>query len=335
MSLIDYALSGNISRFSKDLDKVKEETGKNKISLFFNFLNCFIKTGGGYSDYLNYKFYTKTNKELKEYATIKHQDKFYEIVSPSAYKTFFTIKYNFLNNFKEYIGRDYFYNGSKEELKEFLDKHHTFMYKPIDGLGGHGVKKMSVSEIKDFDEFYNDLINNGNQVEEFIVQHSEVSKFSSKSVNTIRIMTFNYGDHSEILEAMMRVGDGEHDVDNFHQNGMGILVNKDTGKLIGNAINKNNEEYEYHPKSGIKFDGFQIPNWDIVKKTVLEASKVNKHIHVVGWDVAITQEGCVFVEGNRRPGFDLPQVLYKRGRKDIMTHCLDIINKKEHTNYKV
>ena len=335
MSLTQYALSGNISRFLKDLDKVKEETGKNKATLFFNFINCFLKTGGGYSDYLNYKFYNKTSKELKEYATIKHQDTFYELVSPSEYKTAFTIKYNFLNNFKKYINRDFFYQGTKEELKEFLNKHPQFMYKPVDGLGGHGVRKMSIEDIKDFDEFYNGIVSNGNLVEELIIQHEDISKFASKSVNTLRIMTFNYKDHSEILEVMMRIGDGDHDVDNFHQNGMGVLVDKETGKLIGKAINKNNEEYEYHPKSNIKFDGFQIPNWEIIKNTVLEASKVNEHIHVVGWDVAVTKDGCTLVEGNRRPGFDLPQVLYKRGRKDMMQHCLDIINKYENTNYKI
>ena len=335
MSLINYALNGNLSKFIKDLDQVKKETGKNKATLFINFLVCFVKTGGGYADYLNYKFYSKTNKELKEYVTIKHQDIFYEIVSPSAYKTAFTIKYNFLNNFKDYIHRDFFYQGTKEELKAFLDKHNEFMYKPINGLGGHGVRKMSINDIDNFDDFYNDIVVNGNQIEELIIQHEEISKFASKSVNTIRIMTFNYGDHSEILEAMMRIGDGDHDVDNFHQNGMGVLVNKETGKLTGKAINKNNEEYDYHPKSNIKFDGFQIPNWDIITKTVLDASKVNQHIHVVGWDVAVTKEGCTLVEGNRRPGFDLPQVLYKHGRKDMMQHCLDIINEKEHTNYKI
>ena len=70
MSLINYALNGNIRKFFNDLDKVKEETGKNKISLFINFISCFIKTGGGYADYLNYKFYNKTDSELKEYVTI-------------------------------------------------------------------------------------------------------------------------------------------------------------------------------------------------------------------------------------------------------------------------
>ena len=98
---------------------------------------------------------------------------------------------------------------------------------------------------------------------------------------------------------------------------------------------KDNNEYECHPLTGYRFDGFQIPNFEIVKKTVLEAALVNPNIHVVGWDVAVTEDGCTFIEGNRRPGFDLVQVLYNKGKKDIMRYCLNIINEKEITNYKV
>ena len=56
---------------------------------------------------------------------------------------------------------------------------------------------------------------------------------------------------------------------------------------------------------------------------------------MVGWDVAITEKGTTLIEGNRRPGFDLIQVLSKKGRKDIMRYCLNIINKNEGTNYKI
>ena len=106
-------------------------------------------------------------------------------------------------------------------------------------------------------------------------------------------------------------------------------------KLFRTTYIKNLDYFAAHPKSHIKFDGFQIPNWEKIKKLVLEASLVNKNIHVVGWDVAVTKEGATFIEGNRRPGFDLVQVLSKKGRKDIMRHCLNIINEEEHTNYKI
>ena len=36
----------------------------------------------------------------------------------------------------------------------------------------------------------------------------------------------------------------------------------------------------------------------------------------------MTSDGPVIIEANRRPGFDGVQVASKRGRKDLMRHCL-------------
>jgi hypothetical protein len=44
--------------------------------------------------------------------------------------------------------------------------------------------------------------------------------------------------------------------------------------------------------------------------------------------VAITPEGPVLIEGNRRPGFGLSQVLDDRGRMDIIDDVLTDLGKK-------
>lgn len=335
MGLIEYARAGNLKRFKNNLKEISKKEKKSEFFLFNHFLLTFLKTGCGYSDYLNYELYNKTFKEIDEYVTIKHQDKFYEIVSPAKYKTFFTIKPNFLNNFKDYINRSFFAGGTIEELKAFLDKNEEFMVKPYDGLGGKGVYKEYRKNIKNVNDFYNYLNENHLFIEEYVKQNKEVNRLCKESVNTIRIMTFSYNGKSEIVYAAMRIGNGINNVDNFHQGGMGCKIDLEKGILIGDAIDKDLNHYEVHPKSKVKFDGFVLPNWEKAKKLVLEASLVNNNIHMVGWDVALTDEGATLIEGNRRPGFDLIQVLSKRGRKDIMRHCLDIINKEEGTNYKI
>lgn len=335
MGLIEYARAGNLKRFKNNLKEISKKGKKSEFFLFNHFLLTFLKTGCGYSDYLNYELYNKTFKEIDEYVTIKHQDKFYEIVSPAKYKTFFTIKPNFLNNFKDYINRSFFAGGTIEELKAFLDKNEEFMVKPYDGLGGKGVYKEYRKNIKNVNDFYNYLNENHLFIEEYVKQNKEVNRLCKESVNTIRIMTFSYNGKSEIVYAAMRIGNGINNVDNFHQGGMGCKIDLEKGILIGDAIDKDLNHYEVHPKSKVKFDGFVLPNWEKAKKLVLDASLVNNNIHMVGWDVALTDEGATLIEGNRRPGFDLIQVLSKRGRKDIMRHCLDIINKEEGTNYKI
>ena len=335
MSLIEYAKAGNLKRFRDNLKEISKKENKSTFYLFNHFLLTFLKSGCGYSDYLNYQLYNKTFKEISEYVTIKHQDKFYEIVSPAKYKTFFTIKPNFLNNFKDFINRDFFENGTVDDLKKFLSNNEEFMVKPRDGLGGKGVYKEYRKNIKDVNEFYDYLKNNNLFIEEYVKQNKEINRLCKESVNTIRIMTFAYNGKSEIVYAAMRIGNGVNNVDNFHQGGMGCKIDLDKGILIGDAYDKDLNHFKVHPKSKVKFDGFKIPYWEEAKKLVLDASKVNNNIHMVGWDVEITDDGPTLIEGNRRPGFDLIQVLSKRGRKDIMRHCLDIVNKEEGTNYKI
>lgn len=335
MSLIEYAKAGNLKKFRNNLKEISKKENKSTFYLFNHFLITFLKSGCGYSDYLNYQLYNKTFKEISEYVTIKHQDKFYEIVSPAKYKTFFTIKPNFLKNFKNFINRDFFEDGSIEDLEKFLSNNEEFMVKPKDGLGGMGVYKEYKKNIKDINEFYNYLKNNNLFIEEYVKQNKDINKLCKESVNTIRIMTFSYNGKSEIVYAAMRIGNGVNNVDNFHQGGMGCKIDLEKGILIGDAIDKDLNHFVVHPKSKVKFDGFKIPYWEEAKKLVLDASKVNNNIHLVGWDVAITDDGPTLIEGNRRPGFDLIQVLSKRGRKDIMRHCLDIINQEEGTNYKI
>lgn len=335
MSLISYALKGNGKRFNENLKKVSKETGMSTFKLKRKFFSAFLTLGCGYSDFLNYELYRRTKKEIKEYVSIKDTDTFYEIASPSKYKSDFSFKPNFFKKFKKYLGRDIFVDEGIEELKKFLKKHAEFMIKPYDGLGGHKVDKLYSKNIKNVEEFYEKLKKERLFLEEYVVQHSKINEICSNSVNTLRIMTFGYNGKSEILFAAMRFGNGEASVDNFHQGGMSCLIDIETGKLVGQAFNKELEYFDVHPKSGVKFDGFQIPNWKFIKNMCLEAALVSEHIHSVGWDVAVLEDGATFIEGNRRAGYDLVQILSKRGRKDIMRHCLNIINENEGTNYKL
>ncbi len=335
MSIIRYALVGNLKRFLTNIKDVAKEENKSSFSIFCNFLSCFAKTGCGYSDYLNYRLYRRSAKELSEYVTIKDQDKFYETVSPSQYKKFFTIKPDFLKNFAKYIDRDFFVDGSADELRKFLENNPEFMLKPYDGSGGHGVEKMKSADVTNVEEFCENMKNNRLFVEGYVRQHSEMNRLCPASVNTVRVMTFAAKGKSRIFYAALRIGNGIASVDNFHAGGMGCSIDFESGKLYGNAVDKDLNVFENHPTTGVQFDGFRIPNWDYVKNMVLEAALVNQNIHVVGWDVAVTENGATFIEGNRRPGFDLVQVLSERGRKDLMRDCLDELNAAEGTNYTI
>lgn len=313
-----------IKGYIKRIDDVAYKNNKSTLLMIIDVIIWYIFYGATLTDYLNYEFYKRSIKERRRYAVVRTQNKFYEKVSPSKYKEFFTIKPNFLNNFKKYIGRSSFVpSDGIDSLKEFLKKNKEFIIKPIDGLGGHDVKKMKKSDVKNVKEFLTYLEDNRMFLEEVIIQHKKMNMLNPSSVNTLRIMTFANNGKSEILYAALRVGNGTCEVDNFHKGGMGVSIDTKAGKLKGNAIDKDLNEYKKHPVTRVYFNKFELPFWKETKKLVLEAALINQNIKVVGWDVAITKNGPILVEGNRRPGFDLVQVLSKKGRKDIMYHVIN------------
>lgn len=324
MAFYRYIFTANYKRFRTSLKNVSRKYHKNYCGLVIDTLYSINKYGIGLTDYLNYQFYLKDKNERKEYAGIKIQNTFYEKVSPSAYKERYTIKPNFLKEFIEYTKRDCFVpdGNNLKELKIYLKNKEYVMSKPYDGLGGADVSKVKVSDIKNIKEYYSYLNEKHLFLEDLVIQHPDLNKLCSTSVNTIRIMTFNDHGTPHILWAGLRIGNGVNSVDNFHAGGMCSCIDLKTGKLINSAVDKDLNEYDHHPKTKTKIVGFQIPYFNEVKEMVLKASLESDKILVVGWDVAVTPDGPVIIEGNRRPGFDVVQVASRRGRMDIIRDVL-------------
>lgn len=320
--------NANYKRFLEKLKLVAKKEKKIYLFLIIDYIFLLIFRGFAFNDYLNYELYNKTIKERKEYVSVKDQDKFYELVSPPLYKESFSIKSKFMKLFKDYVKRDFIdKSNSINDLVKFLNSNEEIIVKPIDGLGGANVTKIRSKNIKNIDIFYNEMVKNNYLVEEVVKQHKSLAEFSKASVNTIRIMTSNIESNPKVLFATLRVGNGTSTVDNFHQGGMASLVNTETGILTTDAVDKDLNRYKYHPLSKKAFKGFKIPYFEEAKELVLNASKVVPEIKVVGWDVAITPDGPVIIEGNRRAGFDIIQVVSHIGRKDIIRDILKELNK--------
>lgn len=316
MGLLKFALRGNYKRYYKDLKELSKKNGKSANLMFIDTaISCLI-CKSGLQDYINYKFYNKNFKERKEYATIGYQHEFYKLAASVEYAPFFSNKANFHKNFKDYVKRKHVSpDNTKEEILEFINSHDAIVKKPISGLGGQDVTKIDTKDITDLDEFYNKMIEDNCLLEELIIQNKEWSKLNPKSINTIRVVTKCIKGKSDIVFAVARIGSGQSIVDNFHQGGVGVKVNIEKGILEGDAIDKKNNETEYIPSTKVVVDGFKIPYWEEIKKMTCEAAKINDKVNIVGWDVAITDNGPLLIEGNRGPGMDLIQVLYNRGVK--------------------
>ena len=140
------------------------------------------------------------------------------------------------------------------------------------------------------------------------VWHPELDALNPYAINTLRIVTIRNDAGGHILYAYLRIGNGGRPVDNLHSGGMFAPIDLETGRIQYPAYDKERRTYEKHPMTGVEIPGLQIPLWEQAKELCLKASEVVPRMRYVGWDVAITPERPVLVEGNNLPGYDILQM---------------------------
>ena len=76
------------------------------------------------------------------------------------------------------------------------------------------------------------------------------------------------------------------------------------------------ERYDKHPDTDFDFSHLQIPNWEVVKQQILISAQKLTQLNLVGWDIAVTNQGVTVIEANTLFSIDLPQAGFK-GIKDL------------------
>ncbi len=332
MGIISFALQGNYKRYYGDLKELSKEIGKPAWFMFLDTAFCVLRYGSGLQDYLNFRFYEKKHAQRKEYVTVGYLDKAITRLSNIKWSPFISNKLNFHRNYGKYTHREFFDpDGGYEAFTAFLDRHQEFIYKPQIGLGGKNVEKYVTADITDRKAFFDKVMEDKACIEEVVIQHPAWAALCPTSVNTMRIITGAAKGRSWLVYGATRIGSGKSVADNFHMGGSAVLIDMETGKLTGNAFDKKLNEHEYSA-AGVRFDGYEVPFFEEIKKMCLEAALVNDEIHFVGWDVAVTPDGPLLIEGNRGSGFDLPQVLAKRGLRDMLDDLIAKVDKLEKEN---
>ena len=145
-------------------------------------------------------------------------------------------------------------------------------------------------------------------IEDVLQQHEVLNQLNPSSINTLRVVTILNESGPHIVYAHIRIGNSDRPVDNLHSGGMFAPIDLDKGVIQYPAYDKARHTYTEHPRTHTTIQGFAIPYWEEAKAMCLEASQIVPQMRYVGWDVAITPNGPVFVEGNNLPGYDILQM---------------------------
>ena len=288
---------------------VAKRSHRSKLFIFFDIIRCSIKYGSGYVDYKLFYFENVKDELKKTYVTRTVNNEYFKLFNKPEFYKYFNEKDIFLEKFFKFVNRD-FINIAKHDYAsylEFVKKHSVFMAKPIDQSGGHDVEKIEIDKNTDLDDLYNRLIKNKQYLlEELVEQIDYMSKLYPCSVNTIRLVTVRYKEKTHIVCSVIRIGNNGHSVDNFHSEGMFSTISEN-GIINKPAIDRNTNEYVVHPYTNTPIVGFKIKDYDKLVNLVKKASEVVPEVGYVGWDVAISKNGPVLIEGNHLPGYDVYQ----------------------------
>ncbi|MCA9407573.1 MAG: hypothetical protein KC733_02700, partial [Candidatus Omnitrophica bacterium] len=140
-------------------------------------------------------------------------------------------------------------------------------------------------------------------IERQLKQHPQMAVIYSHAVNTIRIDTLRCLDGNIInLNAYIRLGRGDRKVDNITAaegvGGISVPIDHISGRLKGIGKDRYLNEFIQHPDTGVAFEGIEIPFWNELKELVCQAHRVFPKVNSIGWDVGITPQGPVLIEGN-------------------------------------
>lgn len=157
-------------------------------------------------------------------------------------------------------------------------------------------------------------------IQEKIANHSILRNIYPNALNTIRINTFMHSDGEvEYYGAQLRFGTGGNHVDNAGQGGFFVGVKEDGTLMDTGYFDPGKRKvvviHDTHPDTGAKFAGIQIPYWDKIVATAIEAHKFFYGLPSLGWDVAVTEEGFVFTEAGEDWEIQLDQCVYG-GRRE-------------------
>lgn len=138
-------------------------------------------------------------------------------------------------------------------------------------------------------------------VTEFVEMHPMLKKINPYSVNTIRATVINRnGNDGSFPFAFFRIGTKQSGiVDNVSRGGMVCKIDVETGRFYdGQTLHDHVYEHvERHPDTNEPLEGI-LPNWELVKNTLLEITQYCPQLKWMGFDIAITEDGFKIIEIN-------------------------------------
>ncbi|MDT3343844.1 sugar-transfer associated ATP-grasp domain-containing protein [Microbacterium aquilitoris] len=297
---------GNLVDFARTVQQVSKAPLPVIIA---DMLWCSVRYDMAFRDYAVWDIRLLNARERKTWMTHPKSFRITKMYNTPEGRSKLEDKRRFAREYADLLGRETIDLRDVDDaaLTAFLARHPRVLAKPNEGHGGGGIDLHEVGPDVDVAAFRAEVTTKGQTVlDEFIVQHPEMSALYPDAVNTVRLITFLDGEgRVHLLAAVLRIGNGDV-IDNFASGGMFTMLD-DEGVALYPGVDKNSNVYREHPATGTPIVGFQVPQYDRVLDLVASLARRTPEAPYVGWDIAITANGPVVIEGNHNSSVFQPK----------------------------
>ncbi|MBR3437258.1 MAG: hypothetical protein IKG97_05845 [Lachnospiraceae bacterium] len=304
------------------------KTGAEKESLETDMLFWHYAFGFTFCEYLGYHFSEIEIPERHGFLSEKDGIQIGYDVNDLREMHVLSDKSETYQSFRRYYRREAFTVASEKDLGgylEFIEKHPRFVAKLTREACGRSVRLVELSDTKEAAEsFFREILSQGKTIlEEVVVQSGILAGFNASSVNTVRCITFRNQNGVTVPFTFLKTGRAGAFIDNGAAGGILVAVDEKTG-VLGQGTDEFGNRFSEHPDSGLKFEGFRLPDWEEMLRICCEMSEKLPALRLIGWDMAHTEEGWVLIEGNHLTEMIGPQSTTLKGiRRKMETLCAE------------
>lgn len=293
--------------------------------LLIDITKCFVLYSLTVREYFNFELRDKNHEQRKAYLSLELKDNtVIRTLGSDWYRKYLLLKDKnlFYKEASKWFKRDACKIEDKndyENFEQFARGKSRFIAKPSQGSHGWGTQIINMSDYKTCKEVFDYLLSTKTKwiVEELIAQDTRMKAWNESSVNTLRIPSIQLSDGKFVIfYPYLRMGRKGSIVDNAGSGNPYAAIDAQTGIVCTDGMDEYGHHFTEHPDSKITFKGFQIPDWEEMKKVCQEIhSRVLSEHKYIGFDFAFSEKGWVVVEANWGT-FTAQQSLIGKGIKD-------------------
>ncbi len=318
-------------------ERIAKENNKSASYVKRDMIKNFLKYKIGYTDYFKGNYINLTEDRKKDFVTSKNFINILEYLNPEEYRIVMLNKLIFNKIFKKYIKREFLdiRVASEEDIKNFIKNKESVFAKPITNFGGHGIEKIKVSDIKNINNFQKKLLDNKQYLlEEEIKQHKVLNEINPHCVASLRIATLYKDGKVYAFDNVIRIGLDDNPALACRDGNMRFDNN---GVPQSKFWDDDGNSYEEHPLTKYKIANLKkLPFTQEAVDMVKEAAKLIPEIRYIGWDVAITPDGPIIIEGNEFPSYGPVQnYMLNSANEGHLKQIRDIIGEEEIKKIKL